>query len=159
LPHLDVSVPDAAADVVPRFFSPAQFAALRHLCDLTLPSLDQRPGALEARASEFLDFLISESPADRQELYQKGLDALNTDSNKRYRKPFAATTTAEADVILAPLHLPWQYDPPADPLARFLIAAKLDVRTATVNSVEYVKTGGGGSRRMGGVGLYWRSLD
>jgi len=124
-----------------------------------MPPVDGRPGAGEAQAAEFLDFLISESPAARQELYREGLDALNAESNKRYGKPFASITAAEADALLAPLHQPWQYTPPADPLGRFLVAAKADVRTATVNSREYIAKAGAGSRRMGGVGLYWYSLD
>ena len=40
-----------------------------------------------------------------------------------------------------PLRAPWTYDAPADPLARFLAAAKQDVRTATVNSREYNAAG------------------
>jgi hypothetical protein len=160
LPRLDASVPDVAADTTPKFFTQPQFEALKHLCEFLQPSIESRPGAVEARAPEFLDFLISESPADRQELYRKGLDALNSESGKRYRKPFAATTGPEADAILAPLREAWQYNPPASVLGRFLVAAKADVRTATVNSREYVAAAGrGGSRRMGGIGLYWYSLD
>jgi hypothetical protein len=124
-----------------------------------MPSVDGRPGASDAQAAEFLDFLIRESPAERQDLYRKGLDALNAESNKRYRKPFASLASSEADPILAPLHQPWQYNPPRDLLGRFLVAAKADVRTATVNSREYIAKAGAGSRRMGGVGLYWYSLD
>ena len=160
LPRLEASVPDVAADTTPKFFTQTQFEALRHLCEFLHPAVDNRPGAVEAHAPEFLDFLIGESPAERQELYRKGLDALDSESGKRYRKPFAATTPAEADVILAPLRDAWQYNPPASVLGRFLVAAKADVRTATVNSREYVAAAGGsGSRRMGGVGLYWYSLD
>lgn len=159
LPHLEPSVPDAAADTTAAFFTPAQFDALRHLCDLLMPSVDGRPGANEAHAAEFLDFLISESPAEHQQLYRNGLDALNAESNNRYRRPFASLTITEADLILAPLHQPWQYNPPADPLGHFLVAVKADARTATVNSREYIAKAGAGSRRMGGVGLYWYSLD
>jgi len=159
LPRLEPSVPDVAADTTAAFFTPAQFEALRHLCDLLVPSADGLPGANEAHAAEFLDFLISESPAERQDLYRKGLDALNAESNSRFGKPFASLTSTEADAILAPLHQPWQYGPPRDPLGHFLVTAKADVRTATVNSREYIAKAGSGSRRRGGVGLYWYSLD
>jgi hypothetical protein len=159
LPRLEPSVLDAAGETSPAFFKPPQMEALRRLCDLLMPPVDGRPGASEAQAAEFLDFLISESPAERQELYREGLDELNAESNRRYGKPFASITAAEADALLAPLHQPWQYNPPADPLGRFLVSAKADVRTATVNSREYIAKAGAGSRRMGGVGLYWYSLD
>lgn len=152
-------MPDVGADPVPRFFTPAQFEALRHLSDILMPAGDGRPGAIEARAPEFLDFLISDSPEDRQRMYRDGLDALNVESSRRFHKDFAATASDEAAVVLAPLNRPWQYDPPSDPLGRFLIAARADVRTATVNSREYVTASSGGGRRFGGSGLYWYSLD
>jgi hypothetical protein len=59
------------------------------------------------------------------------------------------------------LRAPWTYEPPADPLARFLQAAKADVRTATVNSREFNMAGAaqGGGRRFGAQGLYWLPLD
>src|SRR5690242_21329786 len=107
-----------------------------------MPSVDGRPGANEAHAAEFLDFLISESPVERQELYRKGLDALNAESTNRFQKPFASLTGTEADAVLAPLHQPRQYNSPRDPLGNFLVAAKADVRTATVNSREYIAKAG-----------------
>ena len=46
-----------------------------------------------------------------------------------------------------------------DPLARFLVAAKQDVRTATMNSREWNTAGAAGGRRTGGTGLYWYPID
>ena len=99
-------------------------------------------------------------PADRQQLYQAGLDALNGQAAQRYRKPFAELDAAEADALLAPLHQAWSYAPPADPLAHFLVVAKADIRTATLNSREYNTVGAsGGGRRMGGAGVYWYPIE
>jgi len=62
--------------------------------------------------------------------------------------------------LLAPLRAAWTYDPPADPFARFLREAKQDIRTATMNSREWVTAAASaGGRRGGGVGLYWYPLD
>lgn len=160
-PKLETTVADAVGDMEPRFFNPQQFAALRKLSDILLPPLSGSPGALDAQAPEFLDFLLSESPADRQKLYRDGLDALNAAARKRFNKPFAETTATQAVELLAPLRDAWTFDPPADPLARFLQAAKNDVRTATMNSREYVTASGaaGGRRGFGGQGLYWYPLD
>ena len=102
-----------------------------------MPRVGDVPGAIEAGAPEFLDFLISQSANDRQALYRDGLDALNNATKKRFSKTFADEMLTEAAPLLAPLRQQWTYDPPADPLARFLWAAKQDVRTATVNSREY----------------------
>ena len=157
---LETSTADQVADGVPHFFSGPQFAALRKLSGILMPAINGAPGALEAKAPEFLDFLIGESPADRQQVYTAGLDALNAQAAKRYQKPFAELDGGQADAVLAPLRQPWTYLPPADPLAHFLMVAKADVRTATVNSREYNTAGAsGGGRRMGGTGLYWYPID
>src|SRR5450432_2185063 len=74
-PKLETATADQVADSMPRFFDDRQFAALRKLSGLLMPGINGTPGALEAKAPEFLDFLISESPAGRQQVYQAGLDA------------------------------------------------------------------------------------
>ncbi len=144
---------------MPHFFTPQQFAALRKLSDILMPAANGAPGALDAKAPEFLDFLIGHSPADRQNTYRAGLDALNAQANQRFKKPFAELDAADADAVLAPLREPWTYDPPADALARFLREAKQDVRTAAMNSREYSAHAPAAGRRFGGNGLYWYPLD
>ena len=157
-PKLEMTVADAVAEPVPRFFNAAQFAALRKLSEILMPAMGEMPGALDAGAPEFLDFLIGASPAERQQLYRAGLDALNAQAMRRFRKPFAEIDAAQATALLAPLREPWTYNPPADPFARFLREAKQDVRNATVNSREYATAGAAG-RRGGGMGQYWHPLD
>ena len=144
----------------PRYFTAAQFGALKKLSEIIMPPLNGAPGALDARAPEFLDFLISESPVERQQLYKTGLDLLNNQSKKQFNKGFADVDGTQAATLLAPLREAWTYDPPSDPLARFLRAAKQDIRTATMNSREYASAAAaGGSRRGGGIGLYWYPID
>lgn len=161
LPKLEYSVPDDVGEMQPKFFNAAQFAALKKLSDVLMPSIGDAPGALDAKAPEFLDFLLSESPTDRQQLYRAGLDALNGAARKKFNKAFADVDATQAGTLLAPLREPWTYDPPADPLARFLRSAKQDVRAATSNSREYVVAvaESSGRRGAGGVGLYWSPLD
>lgn len=158
-PKIEPSAADAAAEMVPRFFSAEQFATLRRLSDLIMPSINGAPGALEARAPEFLDFLISVSPADRQRVYRAGLDGLNAQARRQFGKPFAEIDAAQAATLLAPLRQRWTFDPPSDPVARFLREAKHDVRTATVNSREAIMAASSGGRRAGGVGQYWYTIE
>ncbi|MEP7342509.1 MAG: gluconate 2-dehydrogenase subunit 3 family protein [Acidobacteriota bacterium] len=158
-PKLETASLDVAGETMPRFFSAAQFAALKKLSEILMPPLNGMPGALETRAPEFLDFLIGKSPADRKQLYTAGLNALNTQATKRFGKAFAEVTEAQAAELLAPLRQPWTYEPPSDPFARFLREAKQDVRTATMNSREYTSAGSAGSRRGGGIGQYWYPID
>lgn len=158
-PKLEVAIPDAASEPLPQFFTPQQFAALRKLSEILMPAVNGAPGALDAKAPEFLDFLIGHSPADRQHIYRAGLDLLDAHANQRFRKSFAELDASDADAVLSPLREPWTPDPPADPLARFLREAKQDVRTATVNSREYTAQAAAGRRRFGGAGLYWHRLE
>lgn len=158
-PKLEIASLDVGGETVARYFSAPQFAALRKLSDILAPPLNGLPGALDAEAPEFLDFLISKSPADRQQLYKAGLDALNAQALRQFKKAFAEVDEAQAAKLLAPLRQPWTYEPPADPFARFLREAKQDVRTATQNSRAYIMASSSGGRRGGGMGQYWYPLD
>lgn len=158
--RIETAVADEVATMSPKYFSPAQFATLKKLSATIMPPIAGAPGALEAGAPEFLDFLLSESPKDRQLLYTKGLDLLNADCRKRFGKAFADADAAQVTQLLAPLKQAWTYETPADSLAAFLREAKKDIRTATINSREYsLASMGSGGRRGGNVGLYWYPLD
>ena len=156
---LETASLDVAGETTPRFFSAPQFAALKKLSEILMPPLNNMPGALEAGAPEFLDFLIGKSPADRKQLYTAGLNTLNAQATKRFGKAFADVAEAQAAELLAPLKQPWTYEPPADPFARFLREAKQDVRNATMNSREYATASASGGRRGGGIGQYWYPID
>lgn len=145
LPKLSVTAPDAAALGVPRFFTSRQFAALRQLGDALVPAFQGRPSASQAGAPEFLDFLLSQSPAPMQQLYRDGLDRL------------AAEGVSER--TLSSLQAPYSYQPPADPFARFLLQAKSDFLQATSNSREYAQASGRGRRGATATGYLWRNLD
>jgi hypothetical protein len=150
---------DATADAVIRTFNPAQFAALRRLGDILMPAANGTLGASVAGASEFLDFLIGASPADRVALYREGLDRLNQEAKQRHDKLFSEVTAEQAEPILAPLKMPWTYNGPKDSFARFLLAAKNDLMLATVNSREYSAAAAQHGRRAGGAGRYWYPVE
>ena len=89
--------------------------------ELLHAALDGNPGALDAGAPEFLDFLIGASLPDRQKLYRDGLDALNAQARKQFKKAFADLDDDEADAIVRPLlaSFAWSDDLPKDPAAAF----------------------------------------
>jgi hypothetical protein len=153
-PKLESSVAEFAADAMPHFFTPPQLEALRRVSDLLMPATNTSPGALAAGAPEFLDFLIGASGPDRQRIYKAGLDGLNAQAQKQFSKAFENLDNSQADILLAPLHAPWTFDEPTEPVARFLRVAKVDMRTATVNSRPSAA-----GRRIAGSGLYWYPLD
>ena len=154
---LKFAVADDAADTVLKVFNQRQFASLRRLSDALMPRIGTNPSASETRTPEFLDFLLSQSPVRRQQLYLGGLDTLEHQSQTTLRKPFAQTTKAEADRLLAPLRQKWTYTAPSA-LAEFLRAAKQDVRTATTNSREYALAAEAAGRRSA-AGQFWKAVD
>jgi hypothetical protein len=159
MPKLATANAEAVGDAVARFFSAPQMAALRRLGDLVVPGTAGRPGASDAKAAEFLDFLLSQSPAGRQALYRAGLDRLQTDARNRSGAAFEALSPQQADAILAPLHAPWTYTEPSDPFARFLRAVKEDLLAATMNSREFAEAQAAAGRRGTGMGTYWYPVE
>lgn len=153
-------VPDAVAQTNAHFFTETQADTLRHLCELLQPAYKTYPGAIEAGAPDFLDFLIGASPADRQEMYQAGLDRLESEAHHRFQKPFAALAESEADQLIRPHLTTWLNDhPPTEPYARFINLAHSEIRTATVNSQAWSDAAHAAGERTPNVDLYWYPVD
>lgn len=144
-PKLQFSPADAVAHGTPAFFTPSEFAALESLAGTLVPAFNGRPGAIEAGVPRFLDFLLAQSPADRQSLYRTGLQAL------------AKLSPDQAKQALAELQRPWTFVGPLDPLSRFLRAAKDDILQATINSREWASSGR--SRTAGGTSYYYFPIE
>jgi hypothetical protein len=150
--HVDTANIDLAGTAdAPRFFSEAQFAALERLCDVIAPALPPMPGALAAGVPAFLDFLIGQSPADRQKLYRDGLDLLS-------RSGFPKAAASEIDAALAPLRSAWKPSG-GEGQERFLRAAKEDILQATANSREWIAAASKRNRNARGLGTYWRGVE
>jgi hypothetical protein len=159
MPKLEETAPDAAGQGVRRFFSANQEATLRRLAELIAPRSGERPGAVEAGVVEFLDFLLGASEERRRNLYRDGLNKLNDEARKRHGKPFAELSAGQAGALLEPLRQAWTYQPPADPLARFLREVRDDLLQATTNSREYAESLSRRSRAAAGLNTYWLPLD
>ena len=100
--QLAVTQPDLVAETGQRFFSADQFGALQKLAAVLMPPLKGKPGALDAHAPEFLDFLIGVSPADRQSLYRNGLEELNRAAQQQFHTTFQALEGTQVDAIIRP---------------------------------------------------------
>jgi hypothetical protein len=163
VPKLALTEPDAAAETTTGFFTPAQFAALNKLAEILVPPIKNNPGALDAHAPEFLDFLISRSPAPDQNLYRNGLDGLSTAAQKHFHKPFAELDAKDADTIIRPLLIAraWDRDIPKDPMQHFLVQVHDDLRTATMNSAEWASASAASGRGRFNQGrrFYWKPID
>ncbi len=165
VPKLNVVAPDLTAEPAPHYFTHTQFATLRKLAEMLVPPIKNNPGALEAEAPEFLDFLLSVSPGDRQKLYQFGLDRIETQAKEKFQHSFCDLDAKQADQILRPLLVarPWPEDLPSDPLQNFMTQVHEDLRTATMNSRQWAaaaeKSGHRFSRGFRGSGYYWYPID
>lgn len=157
---ITATVPDAIASTEGRFFSDRQMATLRKLGDILLPPYNGYPGAAQAGAPEFLDFLIGVSPADRQHMYTTGLDWLEASAQKKFSVPFAQVDAEQADKLLRPYLRTWMNDhPPTQPQERFVNLVHQDFRTATMNSQEWSIAATSSGDRAPGIGLYWSPVD
>ena len=156
---LSFEQPDEVGDGTTRFFTQVELDNLRRLGSLFYPSTTDVPGAKEAGAAEFLDFLLSQSPADRQSIYRRGLEQLEKQSRAKWSKGFSALSDVDAGALLAPLARPWTYKAASDPLELFLRTAKDDFWTATINSREYATAVSKRRRGASGTGLYWRAIE
>ena len=159
-PPITSVIPDAVAETEAHFFNDEQMATLRKLCDILMPALNGYPGATQAGTPEFIDFLIGASPADRQQMYQAGLDRLNSEAKKQFGSPFAEVNTAQADTLLRPLLVTWMSDhPPTEPFIHFINVTHRDIRTATMNSQAWSVAATAAGERAPGIGLYWSPID
>ncbi len=160
MPVTPVSGADVAADMETHTFNAEQYAALARLSELVAPSRDEVPGAREAEAPAFLDFLIGKSPDKTIRLYQQGLDELNAQSRRRYGKPFGDIELGSGESrLLASLDQPWQMSDPAEVLAKFLRTARGDIIRATLNSRSYIEAVSQVRRSRQGSGFYWYPMQ
>lgn len=160
VPNIPATVPDAFAITEQHFFDADEMATLRKLSDVLLPPLNGYPGATQTGAAEFLDFLISVSPADQQHMYRSGLNRLNREAENQFHIPFARVNAQQADVLLRPWLRAWINDhPPTEPYARFINIAHHEIRTAAMNSQAWSIAATSAGERAPGIGLYWSPID
>ena len=158
-PNTPVVPADETAQNVNRTFSPEQLSTLTRLSELIVPPWNGCPGAVQAGAPEFLDFLIGCSPSSRLDLYRKGLDALNGSAHEKFGKDFAMLEPKQADALLWPLREPWQFPSSnGDTLRAFLEAVKSDSLRATLNSREYIDAISQTHRPRNASRFYWNPI-
>ena len=158
LPHTEVA--DGIAETAPRFFAAVQMATLIRLCDVLLPPIGNKPGALQAETPLFLDFFIGDSLQPRQKVYTSGLNWLDSESQKRYQKPFAKLEDRQVDAILKPYLRTWMSDhPPIEAHADFVNIAHEDIRTATINSKAWSDAASSDAQASNGDSLYWYPIE
>ena len=151
---------DEVAEAEASFFTQAQMGTFTRLCNILLPPIGDRPGALQAGTPLFLDFLIGSSPEARQRVYTGGLDWLDRESQNRYKLPFARLNDVQADALLKPWLRTWMTDhPPTELHADFINIAHEDIRTATANSKAWSDAALAAEQDWVTGGLYWSPIE
>jgi hypothetical protein len=159
-PAIPSTIPDEIATTEQHYFHAEHMATLRKLGDILLPPMNGYPGSTQACAPEFIDFLISVSPSERQSTYRSGLDRLDAEAHKQFGVPFAQVNAEQADALLRPWLRTWMVDhPPTEPFAHFINVAHDDIRTATMNSQAWSIAATSAGERAPGIGLYWSPID
>jgi hypothetical protein len=151
---------DEIATAQPDFFTPVQMRTLTRLCDVLLPPLNGKPGAVEAQTPMFLDFLIGSSPEQRQKVYAGGLDWLEEAAQAEYKTPFAQLDDMQAGETIKPWLRTWMSDhPPTEAHADFINVAHDDIRSATVNSKAWNDVPSVGAEPKTEEGIYWLPIE
>ena len=151
---------DGIATAEPSFFTVAQMAAMTRLCQLLLPAMAGKPGAVEAGTPGFLDFLIGSSGEARKKVYRSGLDWLNAEAKLKYNRAFAELDAAQADAVIKPWLRTWMSDhPPTEDHADFINIAHEDILTATMNSKAWDDASSAAGQDWVTGGLYWSPIE
>lgn len=159
-PLPNTEAPDGIAETDGKFFTAPQLATLARLCDLLLPPLGNKPGALQAGTPMFLDFLIGSSPEPRKKVYSGGLDWLDAVAISRHKLHFARLNATQADTLIKPWLRTWMSDhPPTERHADFINIAHEDIRTATMNSKLWDDAGAAAGQDWVTGGLYWSPIE
>jgi gluconate 2-dehydrogenase gamma chain len=89
------AVGDAGGAWTPKFFTPAQAKLLPELVEVIIPATDT-PGAKSALVHVFVDLYVRDCyPKAQQELFVKGLDALDGVARARFGRPFLELAPAD----------------------------------------------------------------
>jgi Gluconate 2-dehydrogenase subunit 3 len=111
-----------AAAAAPKFFTPAQHRTVDVLSELIIPADDRSPGAKAAQVADYIDFALSESPADAKTQWTEGLTALDAASHAQYGKAFADATPEQQTALLT--EVAKNEFNPTTPLEKFFREAK-----------------------------------
>ncbi len=99
----------AAGPYVPQFFAPDEYATVARLAELIIPS-DGSPGAREAGASEFIDFMVASDPSV-QFRFRYGLTWLDSHADRLQGEPFRRLEPEQQTGVLEHLAYKDRYRP------------------------------------------------
>jgi hypothetical protein len=105
-----------------KVLTPAEYAAVDALTETIIPADARSPGAHAARVGDYVDLLLSESPAETQAAWRDGLAAVGALAQARFQAPLARLTPAQRIEIVTAIAK--NEVSPQTPAETFFVAAK-----------------------------------
>ncbi len=100
--------PVGSEPYLPRFFKPEEYRTIEILTEIIIPT-DDKPGAKEAGAARFIDFLVfsaAEFRPSMQKEWTAGLATLDRLSRGKFSRPFLELSEDERVGLLTEMSLP-----------------------------------------------------
>ena len=100
--HQEVSTAKSLAgglDYKPLYFTPHQFQTMRKLAELIMPADEHSPGATEAGAAEYIDFLCSRNE-DLALIYSGGLAWMDDYMRRKHNTDFVESKPQDQTALL-----------------------------------------------------------
>jgi len=88
------------------YFNEHEMLTIATLCDIILPATATAGAATEAKVPEFIEFLAKDLPSYFQLPFRGGLMWLDSESNKRFEKPFIECTPEQEIAIVDDIAYP-----------------------------------------------------
>jgi hypothetical protein len=82
------------------FFTAAESAVVDRLADIIIPTDEQSPGAHEAGVIRYLDLLAGASPQPRQEMWRRGIEAVDRAARQRFQRGFSECNRMQQEEIV-----------------------------------------------------------
>ena len=118
-----------------KFFTPEENRTVIELTERIIPADDSSPGAKAAKVNEYIDLIVSESPAVTGNLWRDGLAAVNKKSKEMFGKAFADATVDQQVQLLTEISK--NEKSPSTDLERFFRT----VKNATIDGYYTSKIG------------------
>jgi gluconate 2-dehydrogenase gamma chain len=110
--HEDDATADADA-YSPKFFTAHEWRTVRMLADIVIPKDERSGSATDAKAPEFMDFMLAEKDTSEATKIQMrgGLAWLDTEMRKRFGTDFLSATDANRHAVLDDIAYPKKVTP------------------------------------------------
>ena len=87
----------------PRFFTPAEYELLDHLCETILPADEESGGARDANVPVYIDTIALYADTQGKEVWRSGLAGVDRLTEQRFQRRFSSLDNGEREQIVAAL--------------------------------------------------------